>query len=404
MRYTDLLEYKRDITLAKYGDRLRKVAQSTMGPGIKQEVALIGELEKMDPTKNKMYTVWLVKEFINFRFRLEDFNRVRDILTQFHELKPRLPVEQRDINRFKTYHELQRLVTQVNNVEFFKDQKKDLPIKGLNPSEYELLYNGPHGTLVSPATEGAACALSKGTMWCTGADKNNMFDYYDNEGKLFIWKDKTGKYQFHFEMLQFMDAQDEQIPWSTIKKWRDSHPVLSKLFKDNEGNIGTGDAQDTDWEGVIRYAINISEKRLDPSIENDALRWGQSANLDYLIDYAEAILRDRWPKLEEEIIQEYSRGADTVDNGAYYSHKIYDGFWLAFEDVVLKNGEFSDIVSYARTGRRGPWERGEEVMLSNARAHSRWDWAEMAMYTKMFDWKEGKEWLDANVDSWRDRS
>jgi hypothetical protein len=42
-----------------------------------------------------------------------------------------------------------------------------------------------------------------------------MFDYYFKKGPIITWIEKggkyKGKYQFHFEVLQFMDSSDKPI-------------------------------------------------------------------------------------------------------------------------------------------------------------------------------------------------
>ena len=52
--------------------------------------------------------------------------------------------------------------------------------------------------------------MEKNTQWCTAADGNNQFNYYNSQGPLYININKADneKYQFHFESDQFMDETD----------------------------------------------------------------------------------------------------------------------------------------------------------------------------------------------------
>ena len=67
--------------------------------------------------------------------------------------------------------------------------------------------------IIVPHTEEASCYYGKGTQWCTAANNgNNMFEYYNDNGNLYININKLTheKYQFHFETDSFMDETDSQ--------------------------------------------------------------------------------------------------------------------------------------------------------------------------------------------------
>lgn len=281
MRYQQLIEFKLDKTIAAYGEKLvaamRKHDQLAANKGWDDPERIMQTMMYMDPTdgKNNMYTLWLVRQYIKGNFRLEDSGRVAKALETFHQLKPRLPVEHRDINRFDR-HSLEKLIDNIMGVGTDGD---DSIIPGMFPkgrhedggSVYDVLYSGPLGLLVIPETQEAACEFGRGTKWCTTGEDGfeNMFDEYSDEGPLYIWKDKTGKYQFHFTTLQFMDARDMEIEPSQIEDWRNNHPVLSKLFKTEEDDI-FGD-------GEFMHAYLLKVKSAMP----DAWDWMISAKLKY---------------------------------------------------------------------------------------------------------------------------
>lgn len=83
------------------------------------------------------------------------------------------------------------------------------------------MYEDDKWLIIIPHTEEAACYYGANTRWCTAAKEDNMFDYYNNDGPLYIniYKPKNRKYQFHFESSQFMDEEDEpiqlnELPWT----------------------------------------------------------------------------------------------------------------------------------------------------------------------------------------------
>ena len=82
-----LTEYKRDITKQKLGDKLTLAAKNDNNQDIE---TILSTLESIDPTKNKQYVEWLSRQYINKQFRLEDAGRVKDVLTNFENIKRRL--------------------------------------------------------------------------------------------------------------------------------------------------------------------------------------------------------------------------------------------------------------------------------------------------------------------------
>ena len=235
-----LLEYKRDITKQKLGDKLLLAAKKDRNQNID---VVLSTLEQIDPTRNKQYTEWLCKQYINNQFRLEDANRVSDVLQKFESIKSRL--QQKDINRY-TFYSLDELMDKEYNVNLNTDTNKDNKDnkdtnKDTNTDTFpvvpnsKVLYSGPLGQLAIPETEEASCELGRGTKWCTAARENNMYDQYSAVSPLYVWRDKNGKkYQFFFgdfDEMQFMDNKDHPIDDNTLNYFRTHHPVLSKLFK-----------------------------------------------------------------------------------------------------------------------------------------------------------------------------
>src|SRR5574344_1113855 len=100
MRISELLlEYRRDVTQQKLAKELSSISdnENTTPEDVLEQV------EAIDPTKNKQFVLWLVKQLSKRQFRLEDAPRVTELLNNFIAVKPRLPVEQRDIGRFDFY-------------------------------------------------------------------------------------------------------------------------------------------------------------------------------------------------------------------------------------------------------------------------------------------------------------
>lgn len=316
MRITELLlEYDRAITLQKFSSAIEPIA---MQGNMSAEQA-IEALEQMDPTKNKQYVPWLAKQFIAKQVSIKDTTQVKELLTNFTKLKPRLPVEQRDLGRFN-FHKLDELVSSIMNPEVGStatSSEETFPVV----HDSKVLYNGPYGQLSTPETEEASCELGRGTKWCTSASKNNQFDSYNKKAPIYIWRDRDGsKYQFHFNTndFQFMDARNEPMDDQKLKFFRTQHPVLKKLFKQEEKQI----VQDP--QGASVYAIEAIGGRW-PEAESAIAQDTWAA-----FNYARWAIRGRWPEGEKVIAQD-------PDFATSYAHDVIKGRWPEAELVIAQN-------------------------------------------------------------------
>jgi hypothetical protein len=355
MRTYILLEYKRDITITKLGGQLVTAASRDQNQDID---TIIAALEQMDPTKNKQYVEWLARQYIRGQFRLEDYPRVNDVLVNFEKIKNKLT--QRDINQY-TF----RLLEEVIDKEFNVELTTRLPTDEDNPVETDVpgaknLYNGPLGKLDVPMTEEAAKILGRGTKWCTAAEKNNMFDHYNEKGPLYVWRDKSGdKYQIHFPTIQFMDSRDNPISHEQFMYFRTKHPVLSKLFKQGE------QLYMTDAEHAFNYAFNRIRGRWTEGenvIKNDPLwaykyardvvggKWEEgepiiASRTPYAYRYAMFVIKDRFPQGESKIASDPYFAME-------YARDVMHGRFPGGEPTIMKSGYAEEYTKFLKTIQR----------------------------------------------------
>jgi hypothetical protein len=100
-------------------------------------------------------------------------------------------------------------------------------LEHLKPEEYTVHGENEHWTVVQPKTKEAACAVGKGTSWCTAsAGAHNMFGHYSGQAPLYslIPKNpvrKGERYQMHLPTdpheVQYMDEHDQ--PVHLHQKW-----------------------------------------------------------------------------------------------------------------------------------------------------------------------------------------
>ena len=167
-----------------------------------------------DPTtdleKNKMgkYSKWLLNLFKRKELKLEDLYKVEEYLETFDKYKNKIEVK--DINKIKTLPQLYDVVKDYIDSDEATSKKDEIrKIK----KDAEKVYEDNEWLVVVPKTEEAACYYGKNTQWCTAADNNNQFNYYNRDGKIYININKytNKKFQFHFESKQFMDERNSPI-------------------------------------------------------------------------------------------------------------------------------------------------------------------------------------------------
>ena len=200
---------KMDYLLKTIGHKLQSVTHDRDAQN-KAPIDIINELVKADPTKNYQYLQYIVNMYLGKQFRLEDVDRIRDDLELFNKVKPKLPVEQRNITSFKSLRELYDTLKPFQNndqdIKSGKQQKREIKDQGVIK-----IIDTPNFKVISPTTEEAAQFYGKGTKWCTAADKNCAFNTYNAKGKLYIIMAGDRKFQLHMEDGQFMDEQDQDI-------------------------------------------------------------------------------------------------------------------------------------------------------------------------------------------------
>ena len=280
--FQPLLEYSRDITLQKMAKQLQGISAAT-----KLEPAdVLEQIEAIDPTKNKQYVPWMVKQLAANQFRLEDRPRINKLLTDFLSIKNRLPQEQRDLGRM-SLHQLDDVVDKAMNVDLTVDKPAESGTFPVVPGS-KVLYNGPLGQLAIPETEEASCELGRGTKWCTAAREGNMFSLYSEEAPLYVWRDKNGeKYQFFFGAeTSFRDSSDGYLDNASLAYFRTKHPIISKLFKrEMDRELHTAEMA---WQDAKTTDAPARDSKFQAAVSR-------------LFGYAEDVLRGRWPDAEQYI-------------------------------------------------------------------------------------------------------
>ena len=194
------------------------------------------QILKLDPTYNDgrmgKYCKWLLNIYRKGTFKEGDFNEAVRLLPIYDRYKNVVPV--RDIMTLNSMGELYRVVQPYMEGDK-ATSKSDAARKIKNGAEK--VYEDDKWLIVIPHTKEAAILYGKNTQWCTAAEKSeNMFDYYDEKGPLYVNIDKANnrKYQFHLETYQFMDEKDEPIVGDNL----DEKPTIPNVNTSGADLIG----------------------------------------------------------------------------------------------------------------------------------------------------------------------
>jgi len=234
-----------EATSGRFGQQLMaKLAKDPQGASVKDDPAKFIEwvADEIDPTSNSKYTKWIVSRFVDpnggIRF-VEDLSKLTEPMTRYARLTQSgvIPANNRDINQFKNMLSFLNLMDQYAEKKTGNEMKSEEEQELIKSGQAVLYKDTGALKIMIPKTEEAAKFYGRGTMWCTAADKDNRFDYYNKQGPLYdiIFRGSGVKWQFHFETVQFMDEQDEPLAPDLVKS-------ISGLFSEDK------------WMGVVEYS------------------------------------------------------------------------------------------------------------------------------------------------------
>ena len=215
---------------------------SDIEPRIFEEIFLSDPTSNMMWTKCGHYVKWIANLYRKGDWKTGDRPETFSALTLLEKHKAKLPENKRNINIYKSVSELYSIVKQ------FEEVKTQREAKSVCREGAEKVYEDDEWLIVIPHTVEAAKQYGKHTKWCTSAENNNMFEYYNKKGNLYIFIGKLNyrKYQAHFETEQFMDEEDKPIHLREIgfnegvKQWFNSIGKELWLVYDWVGSFDDG--------------------------------------------------------------------------------------------------------------------------------------------------------------------
>jgi uncharacterized Ntn-hydrolase superfamily protein len=301
-----------------------------------------------DPDPSKRNAQWLISVLLKGGMKLEDIDGAKGVLVRFAQLKPRLPVKQRDINRFKTVGDLyQALLPYENQPEVVSNKQLARTEDAEMAAQSKIVLNNSEYKILIPLTQAAAIYFGKNTRWCTSATgSTNYFDSYNKKGPLYIILDKknNNRWQFQFESNSFMDEMDRSI---SLPEFIAAHPGVADFF---ENQMGEKIAQLGGWtvtktahglefsdgprlqKGRKFFCIYTNENNV---VENDRTRESLNKISKNNFPFIEAFDDVTFPL--KQILNDMELTTDNTDQPLDHMGLFYaDGVWGQLNDVGQK--------------------------------------------------------------------
>lgn len=282
-----------------------------------------------DPTSNinhcGMYVNWLLNLYLSYDNEtdknnfINKLNKISICLSFFNKYCKELAKYR--IKDYKNYEEL------INAMEPFiiqfrdKEQKrlaKISDVKNIKEEQSNIVYTDDEWLVIVPLTQKSCCFWGQNSQWCTASniDDDNMFDFYNNMGPLYIILAKNQhdiymrqiKYQFHFEDAQFHNMWDEHI---TEDEYDTFSEGLKKFLRSKLITINA----------LLNWAFLVGDKELiKPKIFNSndiesLYNWAINTKLSYKDEYSPDI---------EEVKEMLLKSKDSKVN--YYKMKWNQNF------------------------------------------------------------------------------
>ena len=139
------------------------------------------EIVNIDPSPQKKYVFWLVKNFLNEK---TDLNDLKNTIEEFNTFvnKDKFKDREKDINYYKTFNDLKAAVSKIN-------QTGGASLKELE-NDYKVILNNENLYIASPQTHEASRKLglttfkhrgkgdNKDSAWCTTFKNDTHFNNY----------------------------------------------------------------------------------------------------------------------------------------------------------------------------------------------------------------------------------
>lgn len=231
-----------------------------------------------DATVNGKFNDWIARQYMNGHIEWEDISQLADLLGGLRALliRGKLKPQHQDINRFHSYQQLQRVLSQnIYQDDLKRIQDAEKIEKAKKEAQAITLIDDDRVSVIIPLNYGACYVFNNAegviARFCTGSSSGlNWFERYTKDGPIISIFDKQnpdspeGKWQLHAATSQFKNApqttyvSDGQEKF--VKQFENLGPRILQAIKDKSAEV---QAAGYDPEQVIQ-----SYKRTFPNAFN----------------------------------------------------------------------------------------------------------------------------------------
>jgi hypothetical protein len=264
---------------------------------------LLNLVNAADPTPEKKFESWLIRQLSNKNIRLpEDNARVQQVLNNFIVYSNKRQLKFRDINQYPKIHDLEKELEEKSKVEF--NEKEILTIERLRKFPGVQVFEGSSYVIAAISDKDSLETLGMGTKWCTRKDYNGGETYAQHylsqaiTGRVYIVYDDIGnslekEIQFEDTFDQVMDVDDYPVTvdrylvediqkmfmsgniphadvalfnlavktgdtdeiWYLLNDGNASKELVEKYFDYEFGGYSGREPSDSDWGFAVEYGV-----------------------------------------------------------------------------------------------------------------------------------------------------
>jgi len=282
----------------------------------------------------------------------------RDINVAFEEFiilkdKGLLSLEQKDIDRYKSFEELRQVIDSLSGVKTKTQQKKEQKVEGA-----QLVHESDRYRVYYITTWQASKLYGKGTQWCISGDTpdgERVFEKYAGRGSIYFAMPKKGRGQKYAVVVKegnykdVYDERDNRVSPNAFKT-----PLAPDAVLVYRGKIPLNVKTSSPME-LARYAFEELGARRWPAAEPRIMM-----DLKWAVFYAQHVIKGRWPELEAE--------SALVKNpmfAAQYAAYVIKGRWPEAEPYIARDAEMA--TDYAVYNLKGRFPAAEALIAQDPR-------------------------------------
>lgn len=304
------------------------------------------EIVKLVQSINRKYWKYILNQWYHNNIRLpEDAHRVKQALDSFQKHLSILP--NKDINQYPKLSDIERVVSSAIG------QKEETVLNKVQKYEGKVVNKYNEYVTIEIWEPESLKDIGEGTKWCTRKSYPDcMAQYYlDQYGSIFvILKDGRPFIQYTPDYDQIMDVNDEYVEQSDLEE-------LNKIILPPDIK---------QFQKADKQSIKILQNYLTKVNNN---RWPEleSVIVDipaYSVIYAIHAIGDKWPEAEEAI--SYSP-IHAVDYALAFNRGLptEQRRFIEAEPRIMRNPQAA--VEYAEGILRGRWPEAEPYIAKDAR-------------------------------------